>query len=544
VRGYYRVEQVKAAEAPLLAALPDGTLMRRAAFGLATVAAEELRARAGGVAGREVVLLIGSGDNGGDALWAGALLRKRGARVTALLLSPGREHQAGAKALRRAGGRLIPVGSPPGVAGADTPASGVADTTTPSFCAERSGVAESAPAAGATGEHHAEPSENRSPAAIPDEGSLIGPILNAADLVLDGVVGISGRGPLRPAAAEIVAALPKSAVVIAVDTPSGVDVDTGATSGPAVAADVTAAFGARKPVHALSPNCGRVVFVPIGLDLPKPSLAQLDLSDVGEQWPVPGPTDDKYSQGVVGVVAGSERFPGAGVLCTTAAVAATSGMVRYAGPDMAAVVAACPEVVASIDVESAGRVQAWAVGPGMGVDDAALARLRAVLASDVSVVVDADGLTLVSRHPELVRGRRAPTVLTPHAGEFERLTGAAPGPDRVGAAERLAREWGVVVLLKGWATVVASLDGPTWVNTSEGAWSSTAGSGDVLSGVIGALLAAGRPPALAAAMAARAHALAAELAAGGAPDSVDFAPISAVQLASHLREAIRLLRAG
>ncbi|MDX5310014.1 MAG: bifunctional ADP-dependent NAD(P)H-hydrate dehydratase/NAD(P)H-hydrate epimerase, partial [Rhodococcus sp. (in: high G+C Gram-positive bacteria)] len=108
MRSYYPCEQVRAAEAPLLAALPEGTLMRRAAFGLARIAATELHARTGSVAGRHVSLLVGSGDNGGDALGAGAFLRRRGVAVTALLLDPERAHQAGAAALRAAGGRLVP----------------------------------------------------------------------------------------------------------------------------------------------------------------------------------------------------------------------------------------------------------------------------------------------------------------------------------------------------------------------------------------------------------------------------------------------------
>ncbi|BCN55267.1 NAD(P)H-hydrate dehydratase [Rhodococcus hoagii] len=477
MRNYYTAQQVKAAEAPLLASLPDGTLMGRAAHGLARVAAGELRARTGGVVGRRVTLLVGSGDNGGDALWAGALLRRRGVAVTAVLLNPDRAHPAGLAALQAAGGRVSP-----------------------------------------------------------DPGD--------PDLVLDGIVGISGSGPLRPAAAAIVAQL--DAPIVAVDLPSGVDPDTGAVDGPAVTAAVTVAFGALKPVHALAAaRCGRVELVPIGLTLPEADLQAVDPWEVGRLWPVPHAADDKYTQGVVGVVAGSRRYPGAAVLSAGAAVTATAGMVRYAGRAADEVVGHWPEVVAAPSPAEAGRVQAWVVGPGIGTDDAAFEELRTVLDSDVPVLVDADGLNLLAKHPDLVRHRAAPTLLTPHAGEFERLTSVAPTPDRVAAARALAAEWGVTVLLKGRATVIAEPSGRVLVNDAGSSWAATAGSGDVLSGIVGALLATGLEPSLAAAAGARAHSLAANLGAREGSDETGdagLAPISASTLLAHLRSAIRILR--
>lgn len=480
MRQYYTTTQVKAAEAPLLASLPGGTLMRRAAYGLARVAAEELRSRTGGIVGRRVTLLVGSGDNGGDALWAGAMLRRRGATVTAVLLNPERAHAAGLAALKAAGGR---VSTDPGV----------------------------------------------------------------PDLVLDGIVGISGKGPLRPAAAEIVARI--DAPIVAVDLPSGVDPDTGAVDGPAVTAAVTVAFGALKPVHVLATaRCGRVELVPIGLDPPASDLVSLDPAEVGRLWPVPRASDDKYSQGVVGVVAGSERYPGAAVLAAGAAVTATAGMVRYAGRGAAEVLSHWPEVVAAPSPAEAGRVQAWVVGPGIGTDDSGLGELRTVLESDVPVLVDADGLNLLAQHHDLavgLRGRAAPTLLTPHAGEFERLTRVPPSPDRVAATRALAAEWGVTVLLKGRATVIADPDGRVHVNDAGSSWAATAGSGDVLSGIVGALMATGLEPALAAAVGARAHSLAANLGAregAGETGDAGLAPISASTLLAHLRSAIRILR--
>ncbi|MDC3726035.1 NAD(P)H-hydrate dehydratase [Rhodococcus sp. Rp3] len=477
MRSFHPSDVVRAAEAPLLESLPEGALMRRASYGLARVVASELRERTGGIAGRRVSLLVGSGDNGGDALWAGAFLRRRGVSVTALLFAPDRAHPPGLRALRKAGGRILP----------------------------------------ATPEHVADP-----------------------DLVLDGIVGLSGRGPLRPAAAAVVDEI--TAPIIAVDIPSGVDPDTGAVDGPAITAAVTVTFGAYKPVHALAAaRCGRVELVDIGLTLPEAGLVAAEPSEIGAIWPVPGAEDDKYSQGVVGIRAGSARYPGAGVLCTGAAVAATSGMVRYAGSGASEVLARFPEVVVSPSVAETGRVQAWVVGPGAGTDDEACANLRDILATDLPVLVDADGLTILAREPGLVRGRSAPTLLTPHAGEFARLTGQRPEPDRVAAVRSLAADWGVHVLLKGRATLVARPDGHVFVNDAGGSWASTAGAGDVLAGVIGSLLSSGMPVDLAAAAGARAHALAANLAAQD-PESPGAAPISASAILSRLGDSIRLLR--
>lgn len=471
-RGYFTADEVRAAEAELFTRVPEGMPMQRAAHGLATIVAGELRARTGGIAGRAVTLLVGSGDNGGDALWAGAKLRRRGVEVTAVLLDPARAHAKGLAALRASGGRVREeVGAP--------------------------------------------------------------------DLVIDGIVGISGRGPLRPRAAELVAGV--RVPIVAADLPSGVDPDTGAVSGPAVRAAVTVAFGAYKPVHALAaPWCGRIELVPIGLELPEPELAALEPAEIGARWPVPGATDDKYTQGVTGICAGSATYPGAAVLCTGGAVAATSGMVRYAGTGASQVLAHFPEVIAAQNVSETGRVQSWVFGPGAGTDADARARLEQILATDLPTVVDADGLTLLAAAPDLVRGRTAPTVLTPHAGEFARLTGQEVGADRVGAVRDLAEKWQVTVLLKGRATLVAAPGSPVLVNEAGGSWAATAGAGDVLSGVIGALLAAGRDPAWSAAAAARAHALAANLAAH--ENHPTAAPTSASPLLAHLRAAIRTLR--
>jgi ADP-dependent NAD(P)H-hydrate dehydratase / NAD(P)H-hydrate epimerase len=164
--------------------------------------------------------------------------------------------------------------------------------------------------------------------------------------------------------------------------------------------------------------------------------------------------------------------------------------------------------------------------------------LRFALSSDLPVIVDADALTLLAAAPDLVAGRSAPTVLTPHAGEYKRLAGAEVGADRVGAARTLAETLGVTVLLKGNVTVVAGAE-VTYLNPAGQSWAATAGSGDILSGVIGAVLAAGIPAAEAAAMAAFVHARAAALAA--ADPGPNAAPTSAGGILAHLRAAIASL---
>jgi ADP-dependent NAD(P)H-hydrate dehydratase / NAD(P)H-hydrate epimerase len=254
---------------------------------------------------------------------------------------------------------------------------------------------------------------------------------------------------------------------------------------------------------------------------------------------VPGPSDDKYSQGVTGILAGSSAYPGAATLCAGAAVAATSGMVRYAGSAAAEVVSHWPEVVAAPTAAAAGRVQSWVVGPGLGTDDVAAAALWFALDTDLPVIVDADGLTILAAHTDLVTGRSAPTVLTPHAGEFARLAGSPPGDDRVAATRRLAEAFGATVLLKGNVTVIAEAGGTVYLNPAGQSWAATAGSGDVLSGMIGALLAAGLPPGEAAAAAAFVHARAANLsAAEPGPRSV---PTSASRILAHVRDAVASL---
>lgn len=464
MRGGYDVAAVRAAEEPLLAALPEGALMQRAAGGLANACLRLL----GRAYGARVLLLVGRGNNGGDVLHAGAMLARRGATVRALLLAD-RAHQPGLEALLRAGGRTV--------------------------------------------------------ADVPDD----------TDLVLDGILGIGGRGGLRGLAAETVARLPEGAWVVAADVPSGVDADTGEVDGVAVRADLTVTFGALKPGLLVDPGAGHagtVHLVDIGLDLPPARFEVLQADDVAALLPVAARESDKYRRGVVGIAAGSSQYTGAAVLCAGGAVAAGAGMVRYVGPDAAATLvrARWPEVVVG-----EGRVQAWAVGSGGGEE--AGERLAAAAQDGVPLVVDADALAAYAEQ----RPPGVPALLTPHAGELARMLGADRADveaRRLHHATRAAADLGAVVLLKGSTTVVADPDGRVRVNPTGTASLATAGTGDVLAGLCGALLAGGLEPFDAGSAGAWLHGLAGRLAAD------EGAPVAAGDVLAALPRAFAAVRGG
>ncbi len=446
----YSVEQIRAVEAIALARDGDVTLMRRASAAVALAVAERTsRPRPG----KRVVLLVGSGNNGGDALFAGAMLRGRGMSVTAVLLQPDKAHPAGLAALRRVGGRIR--------------------------------------------HHHAQD---------------VSTVIDQADVVIDGVVGLAAKPPLRPPAAALIEqANAGSALRVAVDLPSGIEPDTGRVDGPAFLADVTVTFGGIKSGLLLADaQTGTIICDPIGMDMSDRPAELVAMTDgaVARLIPTPGPGADKFTGGLVGILAGSPGYPGAPVLCTGGAVRTRPGMVRYAGKQAAAVLARWPEVVAVDDAATAGQVQAWVVGPGLGTDGAAIAQLRWALSRDVPVLVDADGLTVLAQtHSLLAERKRAgrPTVLTPHDREFARVFPDIDLDDRLAAVRHAAAVSGATVLLKGHRTLVAAPDGRATVNLTGSSWLATAGSGDVLSGVIGSLLASGLTPLLAAAAGAHLH---------------------------------------
>src|SRR5215472_1780522 len=462
MRNAHTVAAVRKAERALMDQLPEGALMQRAAAGLAAVCAGLLDF----VYGARVVVLAGGGDNGGDALYAGARLAGRGAHVTAIAAS-NQLHEAGAADLIARGGSVVP-------------ATDDAD------------------------------------AAIGSEALAA---INSADLIIDGLTGIGGHGGLREPAATL-----------------GIDANTGEVHGTAIQADVTVTFGTHKPGLLVDPGAscaGTVELIDIGLApfLPEPDLVALQAADVAAILPLPTAESDKYRRGVLGILAGSDQYTGAAVLSTGGAIHGGAGMVRLVSAAAAVDVVRqhWPEaVLTTVDpsrperaIEAAGRVQAWTAGPGLGTDAEARTLLGAVLATSLPALVDADGITVLAAHPELLP-RTAATLITPHAGELARLLGADRADieaRRLHYARAAATQLGVTVLLKGSTTVIAEPDAsrPLLVNATGTSWLATAGSGDVLSGLAGSLLAQGVTPAQAAAAGAYLHGLAGRLAARDAP---------------------------
>lgn len=444
----YTVRQIREAETEALQDDSDDAVMRRAAYELAAAVLSRLDP----VVGRSAVLLVGPGNNGGDALYAGAVLRRRGLAVTAALLDPDRAHPGGLEALRRAGGRLA-----------------------------------AAAAAGAA--------------------------IERADVLVDGLLGLGARPQVPPAVRELLdIANAASGLRVAVDLPTGLDADTGRIADGAFRADLTVTFGGMKVgLLVADSHTGQVVVADLGFSPADPQLFALTDLDVRGLVPDPGTADDKFSGGVPGIVAGSPRYPGAAVLSVGGAVRTRPGMVRYAGPQAAAVVDRWPEAVAAPDFSSAGQVQAWVAGPGMGTDDDARALLHAVLESDVPVLIDADGLTMLAAELPLLAARRdRTTLLTPHSREFARLFPDLDPADRLASVRAAAARSGATILLKGARTLIAEPSGRVAVNTTGSSWLATAGSGDVLSGIIGSLLAGGLSAWEAAAVGAHLHGRAGE----------------------------------
>ena len=305
---------------------------------------------------------------------------------------------------------------------------------------------------------------------------------------IDGLFGIGARGGLSGRAAEWAKwASAGGVTTVAVDVPSGVDVDRGTLPGEHLAAARTVTFGAQKVALLVGPAAqaaGEVTFIDIGLELAQPTVEAIESTDGWILTPaLPAAGGHKYTRGVVGVAAGSDQYPGAAHLVVAGAQSATAGMVRFVGSAAlgARVVDRAPEVVLS-----PGRVQAWVVGPGGGAE--ARAQLAMALPDEVPTVIDADALGAV---PATLT---VPAVLTPHAGELATMLGAsreAIEADPLGSVTAAAERWQCTVLLKGRRSLVATPGHPTRVNLTGTPWLGTAGSGDVLAGLIGSLLASG-----------------------------------------------------
>ena len=292
MRSAHTVADVRAAEQALMAKVPDGALMQRAAAGLAAICATLLDR----VYGARVVVLAGSGDNAGDALYAGARLAGRGASV--IVIAAGhRLHESATAELLMRGGRVI-AGAEPSIAGS-----------------EQSVAAHGESSVAAQGES----------------------AIAAADLIIDGLTGIGGHGGLREPAATLARLTERArrdgALVIAVDLPSGIDADTGEVQGAAIRADVTVTFGTLKPGLLIDPGAERagpaeLIDIGLGPYLPAPAVVSLQAADVAAMLPRPSAESDKYRRGVLGLVAGSEQYTGAAVLSAGGAIKGGAGMVR------------------------------------------------------------------------------------------------------------------------------------------------------------------------------------------------------------------------
>ncbi len=442
-------------EADAAAPVPEETLVRRAGTAVAHAALRML----GGAYGRRVVVVAGKGNNGADGRVAGELLARRGARVT--VVGPGD--------------------------------------------------------------------------AVP-----------SCDLVVDAALGTGLRGRYDAPAA------PPGAKVVAVDIPSGVHGDTGEAPGRPMRATRTVTFAALKPglLQGEGPRLGGALEVAdIGLGELHPRIMLAEDADVVRCVPARPPDSHKWVTAVV-VVAGSPGMEGAAVLAAEGAARAGAGMVRLGVPGVtgtsgssapgvhwpleavrfplaptgaSAEGAEGGEPGAGADAEGgwaddvlavAQRCRAIVLGPGLGRDAATQSQVRrVVLRATVPVVVDADGLYALGGADQaraVVAGDRS-VILTPHDGEYARLLGEVPGPDRVAAARRLASVLGVTALVKGSLTAVASPGGEVVLSAAGSPRLATAGTGDVLSGVIGALLARGMPAMSAAALGAHVHGRAAAL---------------------------------
>ncbi|MDK4285697.1 bifunctional ADP-dependent NAD(P)H-hydrate dehydratase/NAD(P)H-hydrate epimerase [Corynebacterium pseudodiphtheriticum] len=589
----YSADQIRAAEKALLAhEVADDEMMKLAAAAVADTALDMLRAQSRrtpahqetakqATGGRDmqapgtadVVVAVGPGGNGGDGLFAATHLLLAGYRVQAVPVATRADgspkvHSAAWQAFCAAGGEQV---------------------------SARELVAAAKTAAAAT-----------TPGAVTAPGAATAPAL-----IIDAIAGLSAGRGLHGELAEFFSTQRRAGTdVLAIDVPTGVHCDTGATAPEApagerrsgdsyVRATVTISFGAGRLAHAATPACGKVVIADLQLPQGPRSFAEelahqrcanqnsakskvtentsagasssfsfkqgtvefFQVPAIATKAPAsasgstpespqapgvpefqhgtvgvgsgpgnlePQPAGDKYSSGVVGLCAGSAAYPGAGILSAAGAIAATPSMVRVLGPAELTrdVVRAHPEAVTHTSVRTAGRVQALVVGPGRGTDISAALELEYALRGTQPLVLDADAITLLAASAqlrELLRDRAStsPVLLTPHDGEFQRLadslsasdqdvstddatTASTAGTsgfsgtiDRLHTTRALAAQLNAWVLRKGRITLIASPDGRLVSVNTGSSWAATPGSGDVLSGILGAFLAEWNAPAAA-----------------------------------------------
>jgi hydroxyethylthiazole kinase-like uncharacterized protein yjeF len=493
--------------APWLVPLPDAETMRaidRWAIEERGVAGVDLMERAGAGVARAlerlapdglVTVVCGKGNNGGDGLVAARLLREAGRRVAVVCVAPPREFAGDARAnLER-----LPGEQPVQLDGTSwTDADAPNDVTA------------------------------REPAA-----DLFGPHAAVIDAVLG--TGFQGqpRGPALAALEAINAAGVAGATVLSVDVPSGVDASTGVIAGAAVRAAATVTFHAAKPGLWIAPGkacAGRVETIDIGIPRGAPGEASVGLlaPSVLERLPRRQASSTKFSSGHVLVAGGSRGLTGAPRMAAEASMRAGAGYVTACVPvSLQGILAGAgtpelmtrglPDADGALTVEGVGEVLeasarggALALGPGLGRRDGAAAFARALARdADMAIVLDADGLNAHAGRLGELATRRAPTVLTPHAGELGRLLeldSAEIERERLRHVRAAAAQADAVVVLKGDDTLIAAADGQVAVSPGASPALATAGTGDVLTGVIAALLAQGLDAFTAAAAGVRLHA--------------------------------------
>lgn len=433
----------------IAAGTPGRVLMQRAGVAIADAVARRA------ALGATVAVICGPGNNGGDGYVAARVLRERGFRVTVAAAAPPQERATDAAAAAADWGRA-PV-----------------------------------------------------PLAEWDAGRPA--------VVIDALYGAGLARDIGGEEAAVIAAVNASGCrVVAADIASGIDGETGVVRGIAVTAEETVTFFRRKPGHLLMPgrlHCGRVRVADIGISAEViDALSILDFANEPALWaaafPLPRPDGHKYTRGHAVVVSGGLARTGAARLAARGALRAGAGLVTLASPPEALAVNAShltaimlermdgPAGLAAVLADR--RRNAVCLGPALGTGEATRALVAEALASGAATVIDADGLTAFAADPDaLFAGIRAwperPVVLTPHTGEFARLFGAPEEASKPAAARRAAERSGAVVVLKGPDTVVASPDGTVSIAANAPPWLATAGSGDVLAGIVTGLLAQGMP---------------------------------------------------
>lgn len=418
--------------------LPEHSLMRTAAFGLYVEILDIARENFGSTQGLNVLGLIGPGNNGSDALWAMSLLSSYGIKVKAIDVTGKRSK----------------------------------------------GFVENL--------YHA------------NAGSWISfdDVSSDVDLIIDGIAGLRNQYPPSREVMSLVSQHPE-ALVVAVDMPSCFENDEATTidENAVIHADYTITFGYLKPCHVFDPArslCGEVRVVDLPISSPHSVIAELfEPMDVA-QFLAPLDTDaNKYSHGVLGVVAGSENFPGAGELALLGSQWGGAGYVQYLGANSTHAPANVVSVRSVTDFHQ--KTDTVVFGPGIGVTEMSKTVFQSLVQSPITLVLDADAITLVSQHTELADelvARSALTIITPHHGEATRLA-VALGIDTNRSVHtwvsEMAQRLNVLISYKSAHGFIALPDGTFLVSDRTSSALATAGTGDVLSGLMGSLIARNAP---------------------------------------------------